>query len=182
MVPPSLQKKIKTNHTIRKGAVQSVISSKPVTYSASTLSALSEANDNLRLPPTYHSQISKLQPTVTMEEPKPVNYVMQAAGQTWEDKSMSEWDPNDFRIFVGDIGNDVTDEMLKQAFASKYPSFLKAKVIRDTKTQRTKGYGFVSFSKSTDYIKALKEMNGKYVGNRPIKLKKSDWKSRANPK
>jgi hypothetical protein len=26
-----------------------------------------------------------------------------------------------------------------------------------------------------DYIKAMREMQGKYVGNRPIRLKKSDW-------
>jgi hypothetical protein len=30
-----------------------------------------------------------------------------------------------------------------------------------------------------DFLKALKEMNGKYVGNRPIKVRKSDWKDRA---
>ena len=27
-------------------------------------------------------------------------------------------------------------------------------------------------------MKAMREMNGKYVGNRPIKLKKSNWRDR----
>lgn len=39
-------------------------------------------------------------------------------------------------------------------------------------------YGFVSFKDPNDFIKAMREMNGKYVGNRPIKLRKSNWKER----
>ena len=27
-----------------------------------------------------------------------------AGGETWEDPTLGEWDPDDFRIFVGDIG------------------------------------------------------------------------------
>ncbi|ONM25006.1 RNA-binding (RRM/RBD/RNP motifs) family protein [Zea mays] len=45
---------------------------------------------------------------------------------------------------------------------------------------KTKGYGFVSFSNPTDLAAAIKEMNGKYVGNRPIKLRKSNWKERTD--
>lgn len=57
---------------------------------------------------------------------------------------MAEWDPNDFRIFCGDLGNEVSDELLAKAFR-KYPSFQKAKVVRDGRTNKSKGYGFVSF-------------------------------------
>ena len=59
-------------------------------------------------------------------------------GQVWEDPSLKEWDPNDFRIFCGDLGNDVTDEVLQRTFG-RYPSFQKAKVIRDKKSNKTKG-------------------------------------------
>ncbi|KAF8939431.1 hypothetical protein EDD21DRAFT_362214 [Dissophora ornata] len=103
--------------------------------------------------------------------------VRKAAGLVWEDSSLLEFDENDFRLFAGDLGNEVTDELLTKTF-SKYPSFLKAKVVRDKRTQKTKGYGFVSFSEPEDFARAWKEMNGKYVGNRPIKLRKSQWKDR----
>ena len=66
---------------------------------------------------------------------------------------------DDFRIFVGDLGNEVSDDALLRAF-SKYPSLLKARVIRDKKTKKTKGYGFVSFKEPQDYLKAMREMNG----------------------
>ncbi|KYQ88356.1 ssRNA-binding protein [Tieghemostelium lacteum] len=155
----------------------SVLVSKAVTYSASTITALQESKVEESKPPSYYSQIAKLQPQVTMEPPKQVKYKLAGGGESWEDPTLSEWDPNDFRIFVGEIGNDVTDEMLKQAF-TKYPSFLKAKIVRDSKTQKSKGYGFVSFSNSKDYLKALKEMDRKYIGNRPITLKKSKWQKR----
>eukprot|EP01103_Thecamoeba_quadrilineata_P017745 TRINITY_DN643_c0_g1_i1.p1 TRINITY_DN643_c0_g1~~TRINITY_DN643_c0_g1_i1.p1 ORF type:complete len:223 (+),score=50.53 TRINITY_DN643_c0_g1_i1:29-670(+) len=104
-------------------------------------------------------------------------FFRKAAGQAWEDATLQEWDEDDFRIFVGDLGNEVNDEMLKNAFM-KYPSFQKAKVLRDKRTGKTKGFAFVSFSEPLDFAKALREMNGKYIGNRPVKLRKSKWKER----
>ncbi|XP_053825452.1 LOW QUALITY PROTEIN: RNA-binding protein 42 [Vidua macroura] len=100
-----------------------------------------------------------------------------AAGSSWEDPSLLEWDADDFRIFCGDLGNEVNDETLGRAFG-RFPSFLKAKVIRDKRSGKTKGYGFVSFKDPNDYVRAMREMNGKYVGSRPIKLRKSQWKDR----
>lgn len=49
--------------------------------------------------------------------------------------------------------------MLVRVFG-KYPSFQKAKVVRDKRTNKTKGFGFVSFKDPQDFIKAMKEMNG----------------------
>ncbi|TNN02098.1 hypothetical protein fugu_009585 [Takifugu bimaculatus] len=126
-----------------------------------------------------------------------------AAGISWEDPSLLDWETDDFRIFCGDLGNEVNDDILARAF-SRYPSFLKAKVVRDKRTGKTKGYGFVSFKDPNDYVRAMREMNGqcppprrhlslegcinmslmillcsgKYVGSRPIKLRKSMWKDR----
>jgi hypothetical protein len=108
---------------------------------------------------------------------KPKKIIRMAGGQKWEDETLLEWNPDDFRLFCGDLGNEVNDDILARAF-SKYPSFQKAKVIRDKRTSKSKGYGFVSFKDSNDFIKAMREMNGKYVGNRPIKLRKSSWKDR----
>ena len=90
---------------------------------------------------------------------------------------MQEWDLNDYRLWVGNLGDEITDYHLEVVF-NKYPSFLKAKVVRGRMNSRTKGYGFISFKDSRDYIKAFKEMNGRYIGKKPIVLKVSDWKKR----
>jgi len=109
---------------------------------------------------------------------KEKKFIRKAAGTTWEDISLSEFPENDYRIFVANLGNEVTDEWLKKSF-SKYPSFAKAKVIRDHRTTKTRGFGFVSFLDSDDFIRALREMNGKYIGNRPCRLTKSRWEDRS---
>lgn len=84
-----------------------------------------------------------------------------AGGQVWEDPSLEEWDPNDFRLFCGDLGNDVSDDVLTRTF-NRYPSFIKAKVVRDKRTNKSRGYGFVSFKNPVDFARAMKEMNGKF--------------------
>lgn len=103
-----------------------------------------------------------------------------AAGKTWEDPTLADWDPSDFRIFVGDLGNEATDEMLARLF-NGYPSFQRARVVRDPRTNKVKGYGFVSFRDPKDFLRAMKEVNGRYCGNRPVKLRKSVWKDRSIP-
>jgi len=117
------------------------------------------------------------EPTTVKKKERKRKIVRTAGGQCWEDQSLLEWETDDFRIFCGDLGNDVTDEVLTRAFG-KFPSFLKAKVVRDKRSNKTKGFGFVSFKDPQDFIRAMKEMNGKYVGSRPIKLRKSTWKER----
>lgn len=104
-------------------------------------------------------------------------HLRKAAGHIWSDPTLDEWTENDHRVFCGDLGNEVTDEVLASAFR-KYKSFDKARVVRDKRTGKTKGYGFVSFMDPNDMLKAIKEMNYKYVGNRPIRVLRSKWKDR----
>ncbi|KAI8967994.1 hypothetical protein BDF20DRAFT_898282 [Mycotypha africana] len=100
-----------------------------------------------------------------------------AGGEVWEDATLLDWDENDYRLFAGDLGNEVTEELLFKTF-SKYPSLTRTRVVRDKRTMKSKGYGFISFKDPDDFVRAWREMNGKYVGNRPIKLRKSNWKER----
>lgn len=85
--------------------------------------------------------------------------VRAAGGSVWEDPSLADWPDDDFRIFCGDLGNDVNDELLTRTF-NKFASFQRAKVIRDKRTGKSKGFGFVSFKEPQDFIRAMKEMDG----------------------
>lgn len=101
-----------------------------------------------------------------------------AGGKMWTDASLAEWPEDDYRAFVGDLGPEVNDEVLSAAF-HKYSSFLMAKIVRDKKTGKSKGFGFLSFGNAEDYTRAMREMNGKHVGSRPITLSKSKWQKRS---
>ncbi|KAH7105618.1 RNA-binding domain-containing protein [Auriculariales sp. MPI-PUGE-AT-0066] len=103
---------------------------------------------------------------------KRTTVLRKGAGKVWEDQTLLDWDPSWFRLFVGDLSNDVSEEVLSAAF-NKYKTFTKARVIRDKLSQKAK-YGFVAFSDPEDFLKAWKEMDGKYVGNRPIRLKRAE--------
>ena len=100
------------------------------------------------------------------------NITRTVAGMVWKDKTLLDWPEDDFRVFIGDLGNEVNDDVLTHAF-QRYPSFQMARVIKDKGSGKTKGYGFASFKDPWDMTKALREMQGKYVGNRPIKIRKS---------
>lgn len=96
-----------------------------------------------------------------------------AGGKVWEDKSLLEWDPSHFRMFVGNLGSDANEKLLIAAFG-KYKSLSKVKVPMDSRTGKNKGYGFVAFADANDYLTAYKEMNGKYVGQHPVQLKRAE--------
>ena len=91
--------------------------------------------------------------------------IRRAGGKTWRDDTLEQWPEGDFRLFVGNIGNEVTDELLSHSFG-RYPSLARAKVIRNKHTNKSKGYAFISFMDPFDCAKALREMSGKYIGNR----------------
>lgn len=129
-----------------------------------------------------------------------------AGGEVWNDPTLAQWDesaclslwpvplplfsprpkaialtpahPDDYRIFIGDLGNDATTELLTSVFR-EYPSFLQARVVMDKRTNTPKGYGFVSFSDPDDYLKAFRDWDNKYIGSRPAKMRPSSWKDRS---
>ena len=99
-------------------------------------------------------------------------------GETWFDPTLGAWPANDFRIFVGNLGQEVTDEVLAGAFA-RFPNFAMARVVRDKRLSKSRGFGFASFLDASDGAAALRSMDGQYVGNRPCTLRKSSWEERS---
>lgn len=98
--------------------------------------------------------------------------VREGGGKKWTDDSLLEWDPSHLRLFVGNLAGETTDESLLKAF-SRWASVQKAKVVRDKRTTKSKGYGFVSFSDPDDFFQAAKEMNGKYIQSHPVVVHKA---------
>ena len=91
---------------------------------------------------------------------------------------MNDWNESDFRLFVGNLGREVTTEILTNQFRQRYPSFTKARVVENKMYKGSQGYGFVAFSDPLEGIKAMKEMNGRLCGSRPMKVMKSEWQKK----
>jgi hypothetical protein len=116
-------------------------------------------------------------------------HIRSAAGQTWTDPTLTQWPSNDFRLFVGNLPKDLKQHQLEAAF-SKYPSFVMARIIYDkpkvnnNKHQQineegiSRGYGFVSVLDPKDCARAIREMDQSWLGSRPIKVKRSEWRDR----
>ncbi|CAI2356403.1 unnamed protein product [Caenorhabditis sp. 36 PRJEB53466] len=81
-----------------------------------------------------------------------------------------------FHVFVGDLSKDVSNDLLKSAF-QKFGEVSEAKVIRDAQTQKSKGYGFVSFPNKQNAESAIAGMNGKWIGKRAVR---TNWAARKN--
>ncbi len=76
------------------------------------------------------------------------------------------------KIYVGNLPFSVTLEKLKELF-SPYGQIEDAIVMTNKFTGRSRGFGFVTFTKDADADKALAEMNNKNVEGRELKVKEA---------
>ena len=70
-------------------------------------------------------------------------------------------------LYVKNLDEDVTDDMIRDEFATM-GTITSARVMKDLKTGRSKGFGFVCYSTPEEATRAVNEMNGKLIGNKPI--------------
>jgi len=82
-----------------------------------------------------------------------------------------------FHIFVGDLSPEIETHILREAFAA-FGEISDCRVVRDPQTQKSKGYGFVSFVKKMEAENAIAAMNGQYLGSRNIR---TNWATRKPP-
>ncbi|CDJ43493.1 heterogeneous nuclear ribonucleoprotein A3, putative, partial [Eimeria tenella] len=61
---------------------------------------------------------------------------------------------NSGRVFIGGLGDDVTDEVLKDFF-SRFGELTSANVMVDRETNRPRGFGFIIYKNPEDAEKAL---------------------------
>ncbi|KAG8198901.1 hypothetical protein JTE90_015113 [Oedothorax gibbosus] len=85
----------------------------------------------------------------------------------------------DYSLFVGDLGEDVDDLALFDAFVARYKTVKLAKVIYDN-FGVSKGYGFVHFTSKTEYESALVEMQNAHIGSKSVRVSTAQQKSRTS--
>lgn len=130
--------------------------------------------DAAAAPTTLSISTPAPEPVAAATDPDKKKTVVRAGGgKKWTDDSLLEWDPSHLRLFVGNLAGETTDESLLKAFA-RWKSVQKARVVRDKRSTKSKGFGFVSFSDADDFFQAAKEMNGKYIQSHPVVVRKAN--------
>ncbi|GIY61727.1 RNA-binding protein 39 [Caerostris extrusa] len=77
--------------------------------------------------------------------------------------------PGPMRLYVGSLHFNITEDMLRGIF-EPFGKIERIELIKDTETNRSKGYGFISFYDSEDAKKALEQLNGFELAGRPMKV------------
>ncbi|MCK9522496.1 MAG: RNA-binding protein [Proteobacteria bacterium] len=81
------------------------------------------------------------------------------------------------KIFVGSLSWNTTDQGLQDAFG-RFGTVTEAKVINDRNTNRSRGFGFVTFEEDSAAEKAIEEMNGTMLDGRTITVNEAQEKRR----
>ncbi|CAN4118803.1 unnamed protein product [Withania somnifera] len=71
------------------------------------------------------------------------------------------------KLFVGGLSFYTTEKGLSEAF-SQHGQVIEAKIVTDRVSDRSKGFGFVTYASEDEAKKALQEMNGKPLNGRVI--------------
>ena len=73
------------------------------------------------------------------------------------------------KLYVGNLSWSINDAKLKEIF-SEFGDVSEAVVIIDKFSQRSKGFGFVTFENDEDAKKAESSLNGKEVEGRELRV------------
>ncbi|MDR2554394.1 MAG: RNA-binding protein [Fibromonadaceae bacterium] len=83
-------------------------------------------------------------------------------------------------IYVGNLPFAFGNEQLGELFA-EFGEVKSAKVVIDRNSNRSKGFGFVEMDEEVA-DKAIQALNGKNVGNRPLRVNESQPREQRPPR
>ncbi len=72
------------------------------------------------------------------------------------------------RIFVGNISYNVSDADLSELVTGLNLQAVSVKIMRETETGRSRGFGFVELAPETDLDTAIQALNGKVLDGRTL--------------
>ncbi|XP_069073077.1 cold-inducible RNA-binding protein B-like [Pleurodeles waltl] len=73
------------------------------------------------------------------------------------------------KLFIGGLNYNTDEQSLEDEF-SKYGQIAAVVVVRDRDTQKSRGFGFVTFESEDDAKDALQAMDGKTIDGRQIRV------------
>ena len=80
------------------------------------------------------------------------------------------------RLYVGNLAWTVTDQDLQEVFSEAGPVD-SSQVIIDRATNRSRGFGFVEMATDEAAEAAIKNLNGREIKGRPIRVNEAQARS-----
>jgi hypothetical protein len=77
------------------------------------------------------------------------------------------------KLYVGNLAFSMTSEELGGIFG-EHGKVVSAKVITERETGRSRGFGFVEYDNRTAGEAAIRELNGKNIGGRPLVVREAE--------
>ena len=77
------------------------------------------------------------------------------------------------KLYVGNLAFSMTSEELGEIFG-EHGKVVSAKVITERETGRSRGFGFVEYDTPTAGEAAIRELNGKNIGGRPLVVREAE--------
>jgi RNA recognition motif-containing protein len=71
------------------------------------------------------------------------------------------------KLFVGGLSWDTTEDGLRAAF-EQFGELQDVKVVTDRETNRSRGFGFVTFANDNDATQAVEELDGQPIDGRNV--------------
>ena len=72
------------------------------------------------------------------------------------------------RLYVGNLPFSADEEQVRELFAQNGRNVAEVKLVTDRETGRPRGFGFVEMGSSEDADGAIRDLNGRDYGGRPL--------------
>ena len=81
------------------------------------------------------------------------------------------------RLYVGNLPFSADDDQVRELFGQTGRNVVEVKLVTDRDTGRPRGFGFVEMGSSEDADSAIRDLNGREFGGRPLTVNEARERS-----
>ena len=81
------------------------------------------------------------------------------------------------RLYVGNLPFSADDAQIRELFSQGGRSVTEVKLVTDRETGRPRGFGFVEMGSAQDADGAIRDLNGRDFGGRPLTVNEAKERS-----
>jgi len=99
-----------------------------------------------------------------------LNWSTITKSNTAKSTSSSSYGSSDLSLYIGDLSQEISEQQIFKVFKEKFPSVKGVRIVKDSLTGVSKGYGFIRIGNEKEWKEALVTMQGYMIGYCPIRV------------